>query len=324
MLNCRGALSRHGVASAMMWIAMSASLLFLQRGGASSSPSAFSVSSDANRDAGHSVGTRSWRLTGPAPGFAAGGDMGLTEQAGSFAGAASAVVSSAMAAGPGAALAIFGAVALLGGGSSPRRRYRRVWRRQVVPDDVAESEAQTEVKEFVKPALWNRQTFRAVAIASGGAVAGAGLPFVSLLHLCSYGIWLGANVWTTFVAGITMYKSLPRQTFGKLQAKLFPKYFQMGAACSAALLLTSMRLGLPIAPSIMSLVSTLSNLFYFEPEATKIMFQRYDREDQGLKDPVVDKDLKARFGKLHGLSSLANLLTLVGLVAHGSLLAARL
>ena len=31
--------------------------------------------------------------------------------------------------------------------------------------------------------------------------------------------------YTTFVLGITMFKNLPRQTFGKLQAKLFPKYF---------------------------------------------------------------------------------------------------
>lgn len=302
-------------------------------------------------------------------------DEAASEEFTGFAGAASSAYST-MTAHPGATLAIFGALALLGGGSSPRRRYRRVWRkkarsqmsgkqggrtalrkdqrpsmfgpekppheakrmysyycnkmykviREAVPSTVIETPVETEVakEEFVAPALWNSQTFRACAIAGGGAVAGAGLPFASLLHLCSYGIWLGANVWTTFVAGITMYKNLPKQTFGKLQAKLFPKYFQMGAACSAALVLTSMRLGLPIAPALISLVGTLSNLFYLEPEATKVMFERYDREDKGIKEPAVDKDLKARFGKLHGLSSLANLLTLVGLVAHGTLLAARL
>jgi hypothetical protein len=28
-----------------------------------------------------------------------------------------------------------------------------------------------------------------------------------------------------------MFKNLPRQTFGKLQAKLFPQYFGLSAAC---------------------------------------------------------------------------------------------
>lgn len=37
------------------------------------------------------------------------------------------------------------------------------------------------------------------------------------LHVVFWGLLLGANVWTTFIAGITMFKNLPRQTFGRLQ-----------------------------------------------------------------------------------------------------------
>ncbi len=37
------------------------------------------------------------------------------------------------------------------------------------------------------------------------------------IHVLAWGVWLGSNVWTTFIAGITMFKNLPRQTFGKLQ-----------------------------------------------------------------------------------------------------------
>jgi len=29
----------------------------------------------------------------------------------------------------------------------------------------------------------------------------------------------------TFVAGLTMFKNMPRQMFGKVLAKIFPKYF---------------------------------------------------------------------------------------------------
>ena len=47
------------------------------------------------------------------------------------------------------------------------------------------------------------------------------------LHLLSFGTWFGTVMHTTFVAGITMFKNLPRRTFGKLQSKLFPLYFQL-------------------------------------------------------------------------------------------------
>lgn len=47
------------------------------------------------------------------------------------------------------------------------------------------------------------------------------------LHILSFGTWFGTIMYTTFVAGITMFKNLPRRTFGKLQSKLFPLYFQL-------------------------------------------------------------------------------------------------
>lgn len=80
---------------------------------------------------------------------------------------------------------------------------------------------------IVEPSLVNKGFFRAAVIL--GTVAAAimggqflpGVPAMSL-HLAAAGTWLGVNVWTTFFAGITMFKNLPRQVFGKLQAKLFP------------------------------------------------------------------------------------------------------
>mmetsp|Transcript_79860 Transcript_79860/g.200973 ORF Transcript_79860/g.200973 Transcript_79860/m.200973 type:complete len:270 (-) Transcript_79860:186-995(-) len=194
-------------------------------------------------------------------------------------------------------------------------------------DEAPAGEAQAapaEPEPFVKPAVWNTPAFRAVALVGGGAAAGQVLPFASMLHLTAYAIWLGTNFWTTFIAGISMFKNLPKQTFGRLQAVLFPKYFQLGTGCTAVVLLTGLRLGLPAGPAAISLLCTLANQLYLSPKATEVMFERYDRQNKGLKDPKVDKKLGAQFGKLHGLSSLANLLALVGLVAHGMLLAARL
>lgn len=93
-------------------------------------------------------------------------------------------------------------------------------------------------EEWTKPRLHNTATFRSLAIL--GALTAAGVssksPLAMLsvqtkaaLHLFSYATWFGTMVYTTFVLGITMFKNLPRTTFGKLQAKLFPKYFALSS-----------------------------------------------------------------------------------------------
>lgn len=81
---------------------------------------------------------------------------------------------------------------------------------------------------------------------------------LKFLHLGSFSAWLGVQVWVTFFAGkfswsiematdqrlcvftlgITMYRHLPRHTFGFIQGKLFPKYFLLGTILSSVTLLT--------------------------------------------------------------------------------------
>lgn len=34
---------------------------------------------------------------------------------------------------------------------------------------------------------------------------------LGFVHLLAFGTFLGTNLWTTFVAGLTMFKNLPRQ-----------------------------------------------------------------------------------------------------------------
>ena len=91
--------------------------------------------------------------------------------------------------------------------------------------------------------LHNSPLFRSGAIL--GALALAGVSSRSPLaqmskkaavttHLLAFGTWFGTMMYTTFIAGITMYRNLPRQTFGKLQSKLFPQYFFL---CSASIVL---------------------------------------------------------------------------------------
>jgi hypothetical protein len=104
-------------------------------------------------------------------------------------------------------------------------------------------------KPFIRPALHNSNFFRAVSIlyallfavyttskspeATTNALGKLGKHLIlsskaaATVHMLSFGTWFGTVVYTTFIAGITMFKNLPRRTFGTLQSKLFPLYFQL-------------------------------------------------------------------------------------------------
>lgn len=110
-------------------------------------------------------------------------------------------------------------------------------------------------KPFIRPALHNSTFFRAVSIlyallfavyttskspsATTNVLGKLGKHLIlsskaaATVHMLSFGIWFGTVFWTTFIAGITMFKNLPRRTFGTLQSKLFPLYFQLCAGVLA-------------------------------------------------------------------------------------------
>jgi len=149
------------------------------------------------------------------------------------------------------------------------------------------------------------------------------------VHLLSFSTWFGSVVYTTFVAGITMFKNLPRRVFGKIQAKLFPLYFQLGSALLSVQILTLIAM-----PDILSktsevslgvaFIATLLNLLFLEPKSTRIMFDRYQLEDEGLKTSDEYSEKAKAFGRLHGISSLANLVALCGGIVHAVRLASSL
>jgi Domain of unknown function (DUF4149) len=49
------------------------------------------------------------------------------------------------------------------------------------------------------------------------------------LHLFSFATWFGTMVYTTFILCIMMSRNLPRHTWGKLQAELFPMYYGLSS-----------------------------------------------------------------------------------------------
>ncbi|KXZ48274.1 hypothetical protein GPECTOR_29g51 [Gonium pectorale] len=191
--------------------------------------------------------------------------------------------------------------------------------------------------DMLKPSVVNTPVVRALSVL--GAVAAvsatsAVLPsaFGAFLHVTAYAVLLGAQLWNTFFVGITMFKNLPRQTFGKLQAKMFPQYFALTAGANLLALGTLYLAGAAAtAPGTRALVALavslaglLANWLYLEPICTGLMFQRYDIENLPEKTDA-DKDriaaLYKQFGKWHGISSLVNLVSFCVVVAHGWFLA---
>ena len=125
------------------------------------------------------------------------------------------------------------------------------------------------------------------------------------------------------------FRNLPRQTFGRLQSKLFPKYFAVSSAAPALLLATLRFIAGGAAPAkevtllVIALVASLVNLLITEPIATKVMFERYDLENaEGPRDEAAIKALTKKFGAFHGISSLLNLAVLVCAVGHAYYLGA--
>ena len=167
-----------------------------------------------------------------------------------------------------------------------------------------------------------------------------------VLHLFSFSSWFGCSIWVSFVGGIIMFKNLPRHVFGRLQSKLFPAYFKFSTVMVTLAILSAAPITMDgtqscVNPSInqnchsrshwipielIIIISTvLLNLFVLEPKTTRVMYLRHAVEKRlgtghevgQLKpdDPTKanDQELKKLskiFGKLHGISSLLNLVTL--------------
>jgi hypothetical protein len=157
--------------------------------------------------------------------------------------------------------------------------------------------------------------------------------YLALTHLLAFASWFGCSMWVTFISGIIMFKNLPRHTFGRLQSRLFPAYFQFSAATLVLSIASSHLLQWNTTTSSniidLSLVgifaTVLLNMLFLEPATTSVMYQRHAVEKRlgtghevgKLKpdDPkkANDPELRAlskQFGKLHGASALSNLAAL--------------
>eukprot|EP00803_Ostreobium_quekettii_P006307 evm.model.scf_1937.3 EVM.evm.TU.scf_1937.3 scf_1937:17117-21128(+) len=178
------------------------------------------------------------------------------------------------------------------------------------------------------PSVFNSPWLRAVAVilvvvAASRSTAFGPETLMKFIHILAFGIWLGSSVWVTFIGGLTMFKNMKRQDFGRIQSKLFPKYFALAAVTIITLLNT---IQLASRPWVLygALAATLGNWLLVEPRASTILLERYGLENGGAQDEGTKARIKAlqkSFGKLHGVSSLLNLVALCGAMGHAWFLA---
>ncbi|CAD7928490.1 unnamed protein product [Amoebophrya sp. A120] len=207
--------------------------------------------------------------------------------------------------------------------------------------------------------LPKRQVYRALAILAAlvaavtvsGSTSGVSFTFANAtaifvqyrwpIHVFCFATWFGCSMWVSFVAGLVMFHNLPRHVFGRLQAALFPRYFQYSAIFVAACVLldqampyvmpaartsTSNQLGTTQLGNLIGILAiVLLNLLVFEPKTTAVMFARHKVEVRlgtgheigqlRPSDPEKANDpelvaLSKKFGALHGVSTTLNLIGL--------------
>ncbi|CAN6343285.1 unnamed protein product, partial [Urochloa humidicola] len=189
------------------------------------------------------------------------------------------------------------------------------------------------------------------AVPGGGVLLCRGRPLCPRCHPrlpLSFATSWGAALWATFIGGIIMFKNLPRHMFGNLQSKMFPAYFTLISACAAisvaafaylhpwktASTVERYQLGFLLS----SLGCNLSNLLVFTPMTIEMMKKRHKIErdlsigeevgwtknQQVAKSNPTLAAMNKKFGMIHGLSSLANIMSFGSLAMHSWYLASKI
>ncbi|KAG5934948.1 hypothetical protein E4U53_000572 [Claviceps sorghi] len=180
-------------------------------------------------------------------------------------------------------------------------------------------------------------------------MAGSILVSAAPYHIISYGALLGTSFFHSFINGPAVFTVVERPVFSAIQTKLFPIYFGMQTAIPvilaltfpgnalygvssgpAGLLETSSRWG-SLAPIATMFVSGLINLVVVLPATKKVMKERRGQAKRDGKEYYEEgphseemRALSKKFGTLHGISSLLNLVTIASAVTYGFTLGSRL
>lgn len=164
-------------------------------------------------------------------------------------------------------------------------------------------------------------------------------PILNLIYLGSVSAHFGTQLWMSFISGFTLYFSLPRRIFGKVQRALFPKYFLVNAILSLISLSIYLKHnnGNLVIPQVRFQVETLILCFlielvvrlYLTPPLLRYMRQATEYEEEagvgmeiGRHQPGILTQNKEylqvyrSFRKLHMVIAIGNIVTLACSVVH--------
>ncbi|KAH8128730.1 hypothetical protein ACSS6W_003794 [Trichoderma asperelloides] len=178
-------------------------------------------------------------------------------------------------------------------------------------------------------------------------MAGSIFASVAPFHIISYGTVLGTTFFHTFVTTVIMIRSVDIQTFSTVLIKLWPYYFGVQAAGTAALALTypgnsltqsgisgllapSLRWG-TLVPIAATFVSSIVNLFVAFPATLQVEKDRCGQAKRDGKEwfekegaSAEMQALNRKFDMLHGVTATLNLTSFFATLAYGFTLAGRL
>ncbi|KAF8445198.1 hypothetical protein BGX38DRAFT_695707 [Terfezia claveryi] len=175
------------------------------------------------------------------------------------------------------------------------------------------------------------------------------MPFTSSIydnlgpaHIFIFGASFGSQLYQSFISGPISYSALPRQQFSHLQARTFPIYFALQTLSAPLLLLTLPRgaqdslvtlcnpsenpaFNTTVLPILVAFVTSAANMLVVGPMAGRVLEKRR-KVLEGLEGGEIDggvtkelgnkklKELGKAFGRVHGISTVLNL---VGVVSVG-------
>jgi len=146
---------------------------------------------------------------------------------------------------------------------------------------------------------------------------------LTTLNLASMSIQFGTQSYVAFVGGPTMFVNLPRQVFGDIQARLFPKVGMLCMSTGAFTLASySVNHATDTATYLLasSLLINVFNSFLIFPKVTEYMLA-LRKHDEGSEER---KKAGMRFGITHGISNLINFGSMIANFGYIYIIASRI
>lgn len=141
-------------------------------------------------------------------------------------------------------------------------------------------------------------------------------------HVLIYSLIFGASTFHSFILSPIAFKHLKREDFGNLQNKIFPTYFLAQTATPILLGLTAPFKLCPFGIGLLAVsgIAGAVNYFVLLPLCQRIKEERTKLQKELGAEAEPTEELIAlnkRFGFAHGISSLANLISIVALGFYG-------